>query len=116
VKRRQVVARDHDPHLERSQPEGGVLGQRLGVDVAAEREGDRLPVGVEGPRGGCALGARQSTKRPLGYRQRFDEIVVGRLAERGVDPEEAPLRAQRVDTRSLRRIEPVQDVCHALTA
>jgi hypothetical protein len=53
---------------------------------------------------------------PLGYRQRFDEIVVRRLAERGVDPEEAPLRAQRVDTRSLRRIEPGQDVGHALAA
>ena len=100
--------------LERSQPEAGLVGTRLGADVAPEREGDGLSVGVERPRGVRAARLRWVAKRARGDPQRFDQCVAARLAELDVEPEEASLRAQGGDALSLSGIEPVQDLGHAL--
>jgi hypothetical protein len=114
VKRQQVVARDHDAHLDWSQPVGGLVGRRLTLDVAPEREGDGLSVGVEHPHGVSVAGPRQSAKGALGNTQRLDETVAARLTEGDVEPEEAALGPEGGDPRLLRRIEPGEDVRHAL--
>ena len=106
--------RDDDPRLERSQPEACLIGKRLRADEAPDREGDGLSVGVERPRGVRPARLRWVAKRSRGDPQRFDQCVAARLAELDVEPEEASLRAQGGDARSLIGIEPVQDFDHAL--
>ena len=78
-----------------------LLRRPLGLDVAAEREDQGLSV----PRA-TSVRRRCRRTRPepqgtLGNPQRFDEILAARLAERDIEPEEAPFSAQSSDTLSL---------------
>ena len=54
-------------------------------------------------------------QRALGNPERVGQIVAARLAERDVEPEEAPLRAQCGDTLSLDGVEPVEHLGHGLS-
>ena len=99
VKRQQVVARDHDAHLDWSQPVGGLVGRRPTLDVAPEREGDGLSVGVERPRGVSVTGPRQSAKGALGNTQRLDETVAARSLSETSSQKKRP-SARRAATRA----------------
>jgi len=48
--------------------------------------------------------------------QRGREVVTARLAQRHIEPEEAPLRAQGGDTLSPSGVEFVEDLRHGLAA
>ena len=113
MKRQQVLAGDHDPDLERSQAVRGLACRRLRVDVAAQREDDGLPVGVESARGGGVGGIRQSAKGAVRNRQRVEQVITARLAERDVEPEEAAFRAQGSDALALLGVKPVENVAHS---
>jgi len=52
----------------------------------------------------------------LGRVQRGREVVTARLAQRYIEPEEAPLRTQGGDALPLAGVECVEDLCHGLAA
>ena len=84
--------------------------------VAAQREADRRSVGEERPRSAWVAGHPQRPQRVARRVQRGDEIVMARLGQRRVEPEESPLRAQGSDTLSSAGIESVEDLRHGLAA
>ena len=86
VKRQQVLTGHHDLDLNRSESVRSPLGRALHRDIAAKREVDGLRVGAD---------ARSAFERALGNPERVDQLVAAGLAARGVEPEEAPLGAQR---------------------
>jgi len=52
----------------------------------------------------------------LGRVQRGDEVIMARLGERRIEPEEAPLRAQGGDALTTAGVEFVEDLRHGLAA
>ncbi len=79
------------------------VGRALHRDIAAKREVDGLRVGAD---------ARPRFERALGNPERVDQLVAARLAERGVEPEEAPLSAQGGNPFYVAGGEPGQDLRH----
>ena len=112
VQGKEVVACDEGLDLHRPQAVPGRIVGWLQLGIAAERERDRLAVGVESPRGTAV--ALQRPQRALVI-ERVDEILAARLTQRHVEPEEAPLGAQCGDTLSLGGVEPVEDLRHGLS-
>ena len=103
VKRQQVLTGHHDLDLNRSESVRSPLGRALHRDIAAKREVDGLRVGAD---------ARRAFERVLGNPERVDQLVAAGLAERGVDPEEAPLGAQRGNPFSVAGGEPGEYLGH----
>ena len=81
----------------------GLLGRTLHRDIASEHKVDGLPVGVD---------ARRTSNRPLGDPERVHQLFAARLAERGIQPEEAPLSAQCGNALSVAGVKPGQDLRH----
>jgi hypothetical protein len=72
-------------------------------DIAAKREVNGLGVGTD---------ARPTFERALGNPEGADQLVAARLAERGVEPEEAPLSAQGGNPCYVAGGEPGEDLRH----
>ena len=70
---------------------------------------------MEGTRGVAVASAPQSAQRALVNPERGDQIFAARLAERDVEPKEAPLGAQCGDTLSLGGVQRVEDLRHGLS-
>jgi hypothetical protein len=99
--------------FDRAKAVGGPVCELSRLEITAEGEGDVLSVGVELARGRASLAeAHQGVKRVLGNGQDLAHFAGARLAQRDIDPEEAPGLAQLCDAVPPDAVEPFDDLCH----
>jgi hypothetical protein len=118
VQRQQVVPGDQDVDLDGAQAVARSLLLLLTfeLDIAAKREDDGLGVDVEDPRGVAVALPLQRPKRGLRDPERLHQIFATRLAERDVEPEEAPLCPQCGDALALGGMQPADYLRHGVSA
>ncbi len=97
------LAGDNDADLDGSASVRAPVGRALHRDLATKREVDGLRVRAD---------ARPTFERALGYHERVDQLVAALLAERGVEPEDAPLSPQCGNPFSVAGGEPGRDLVH----
>jgi hypothetical protein len=99
--------------FDRAKAVGGPVCDLSRLEIAAEGEDDVLSIGVELARGRAGLPeVHQGLKRVLGNGQDLAHFAGARLAQRDIDPEEAPGLAQLCDAVPPDAVEPFDDLCH----